>query len=156
MVEVPMQEVLTHHCYVYDTGLGALISPLVATQFAKSSRFWSYHFIISAVLYAVNATVLWAVFRGRRQEGEDIPSTPMNMRAFRGCVLLLAIMEEEGEVGNDTDDARSDKFRTMMRLKEVHFLSFFALIYVGVEVTLGGTCGLYRRCQFHSLRRQSF
>ncbi|KAM5531232.1 hypothetical protein V8D89_015098 [Ganoderma adspersum] len=89
-------------------GLGALVSPLVATQFAKSPRYWSYHFIISAT---------WIVFRGRRQE---------------------VVMEEEGETDNGADDARSDKFRSMMRLKEVRFLSFFALIYVGVEVTLGG------------------
>ncbi len=51
-------------------GLGALLSPLVATEFAKSPKYWSFHYIISAGLYVVNTTVLWYVFRGKRQEGQ--------------------------------------------------------------------------------------
>lgn len=51
-------------------GLGALLSPLVATEFAKSPKFWSFHYIISAGLYVVNTAVLWYVFRGKRQEGQ--------------------------------------------------------------------------------------
>ncbi|RPD75467.1 MFS general substrate transporter [Lentinus tigrinus ALCF2SS1-7] len=97
-------------------GLGALISPLVATHFAQDPEHWSFHFIISAGLYVTNAAFLWAVFRGRRQE---------------------VIMEEEGESAAQ-DDAGSNKFKQMMRIKSVHALSFFALIYVGIEVTLGG------------------
>lgn len=50
-------------------GLGATVSPLVATEFAKSAKYWSFHYIISAGLYAVNTAVLWYVFRGKRQEG---------------------------------------------------------------------------------------
>lgn len=50
-------------------GLGATVSPLVATEFAKSPKYWSFHYIISAGLYAVNTAVLWYVFRGKRQEG---------------------------------------------------------------------------------------
>ncbi|KAI1788661.1 hypothetical protein LXA43DRAFT_1158392 [Ganoderma leucocontextum] len=73
--------------------------------------------LIAMHLYMINIAVPWIVFRGRRQK---------------------AVMDEEGETDNGADVARSDKFRSMMRLKEVHFLSFFALIYIGVEVTLGG------------------
>ncbi|KAI0760128.1 MFS general substrate transporter [Fomes fomentarius] len=98
-------------------GLGALISPLAATQFAQDPKHWSFHFIISAGLYAVSTAILWAVFRGRRQD---------------------EIMQEEGESLDAENDTGSSKFSQMMRLKEVHFLSFFALIYVGIEVTLGG------------------
>lgn len=47
-------------------------------------------------------------------------------------------MQEEGESPDAENDTGSSKFSQMMRLKEVHFLSFFALIYAGIEVTLGG------------------
>ncbi|TBU62665.1 hypothetical protein BD310DRAFT_1029840 [Dichomitus squalens] len=94
-------------------GLGALVSPLVATQSSGSPRFWSHHFITSVGLACT--------------------------RHQRCSSLSCAIhMEDEGETGNDADDSRSDKFMYMMRLKGVHFLSFFALICVGVEAMLGG------------------
>lgn len=47
-------------------------------------------------------------------------------------------MVEEGETSSDSDGVSSNKFRQMIGNKDVHFLSFFALIYVGVEVTMGG------------------
>ena len=47
-------------------------------------------------------------------------------------------MEEEGEIGTDADAVSSNKYKQIFILKEVHFLALFALIYVGVEVTLGG------------------
>lgn len=47
-------------------------------------------------------------------------------------------MQEEGETSSDADGVSSNKFRQMMGNKDVHFLSVFALIYVGVEVTMGG------------------
>ncbi|KAL1946211.1 hypothetical protein VTO73DRAFT_15338 [Trametes versicolor] len=109
-------------------GLGALLSPLVATEFAKSPKFWSFHYIISAGLYVVNTAVLWYVFRGKRQE---------------------EIMADEGESSSDTDGVGSNKFNQMIRNKDVHFLSFFALIYVGVEVTMGGWSVTYILEQRH-------
>ncbi|KAI0332816.1 MFS general substrate transporter [Cubamyces sp. BRFM 1775] len=98
-------------------GLGALISPLAATQFAKSSTHWSFHYIISAALYVVNMLILWTVFRGRPQQ---------------------EVLEEEGESGTIEQTADTNKFKQVLGLKEVHVLSAFSLIYVGVEVTMGG------------------
>ncbi|OJT07475.1 Bypass of stop codon protein 6 [Trametes pubescens] len=99
-------------------GLGALISPLVATQFAQSTSHWSYHYIISMGIYVANTLLLWAVFRGRLQQ---------------------EVMEEEGESGVSSEDAvDSNKYKQVLGLKEVHILAMFSLIYVGVEVTMGG------------------
>lgn len=56
-----------------------------------------------------------------------------------------AVMEEEGESAAQ-DDVGADKFKQMMRIKSVHALSFFALIYVGIEVTLGGERALDGCC----------
>ncbi|KAH9847459.1 MFS general substrate transporter [Lenzites betulinus] len=99
-------------------GLGALVSPLVATQFAESSTHWSFHYLISMGLYILNTLLLWHVFRGRLQQD---------------------VMEEEGEVGvNENAVVDSNKYKQVLGLKEVHILSVFSLIYVGVEVTMGG------------------
>ncbi|KAH9886433.1 MFS general substrate transporter [Cubamyces lactineus] len=109
-------------------GLGALLSPLVATEFSKSAKYWSFHFIISAGLYVVNTAVLWTVFRGRRQE---------------------EIMKEEGETTSDAEAVSSNKFKQMISNKDVHFLSLWALIYVGIEVTMGGWSVTYILEQRH-------
>ncbi|KAI0642587.1 MFS general substrate transporter [Trametes meyenii] len=98
-------------------GLGALLSPLVATQFAKSSTHWHFHYFISAGLYIFNLFLQWAVFRGRPQQ---------------------EILEEEGESGATENAVDSNKYKQVLGLKEVHMLSMFSLIYVGVEVTMGG------------------
>ena len=60
-------------------------------------------------------------------------------------------MQEEGEIA-DADNGDSSKFKQMMRLKEVHALSFFALIYVGIEVTLGGMSAVCTDMKFHESR----
>ncbi|CDO77091.1 hypothetical protein BN946_scf184473.g35 [Trametes cinnabarina] len=88
-------------------GLAALLSPLVATEFAQNPIYWSFHYIISAALYVANTALLWWTFRGRRQED---------------------IMADEGETASEAD-GNSNKFRQMIANKDVHVLSFFALIY---------------------------
>lgn len=42
--------------------------------------------------------------------------------------------ENESELG-----ANSNRYRAMVNLRALHFLALFSLIYVGTEVTLGGT-----------------
>ncbi len=52
---------------------------------------------------------------------------------------LSEVMEEEGESGVSSEDAvDSNKYKQVLGLKEVHILALFSLIYVGVEVTMGG------------------
>ena len=48
-------------------------------------------------------------------------------------------MEAEGENGVNENAVDTNKFKQVLGLKEVHVLSAFSLIYVGLEVTLGGT-----------------
>ena len=50
-------------------------------------------------------------------------------------------MLEIGQAPDPSDAERDNgdnKYRQIFRLKEVHLLALFILIYVGVEVTLGG------------------
>ncbi|KAI0760123.1 major facilitator superfamily domain-containing protein [Fomes fomentarius] len=99
-------------------GLGALVSPLVSTQFSKSTRYWSYHYIISAALYVSIAVMSWFVFRGKTQD---------------------EVLKEEGELHASSDaPGPSNKYKQIFGLKEVHLIAMFAIIYVGVEVTMGG------------------
>ncbi|RDX47216.1 MFS general substrate transporter [Lentinus brumalis] len=98
-------------------GSGALVAPLVSTQFAKSDTHWSFHYIITVGLYLSVIACSWLVFRGKRQE---------------------VILEESGEKGTDDEATNTNKYKQILSLKEVHFIAAFALIYVGVEVTMGG------------------
>ncbi|KAI0764569.1 hypothetical protein BD413DRAFT_575907 [Trametes elegans] len=71
-------------------GLGALMSSLVAAQFAKSSKHWSYHNLLSMGLYMINFLFMWYVSRGRPQQ---------------------EIMEEEGETGVAKNAVDSNKYK---------------------------------------------
>ncbi|CAL1699272.1 unnamed protein product [Somion occarium] len=97
-------------------GLGAFVAPLVATHFA-TTRHWSFHYLISAAIGVFNTAMLWFVFRLRKQDD---------------------VLAEAGQAAVEADSTRESKYRQILGIKTVHFLSIFALIYVGVEVTLGG------------------
>ncbi|PBK59802.1 MFS general substrate transporter [Armillaria solidipes] len=97
-------------------GLGALCSPLVATQFAYLPR-WSFHYLTSLGVALTNTIFLWAVFRLKTQDD-----------------CLAEIGHPPGEKG----DNEHSTFRQILTLKTVHLLAFFILVYVGVEVTIGG------------------
>ncbi|KAK7684562.1 hypothetical protein QCA50_012509 [Cerrena zonata] len=98
-------------------GAGALVAPLVSTQFAQMPR-WSFHYLTSLGIALSNTIMLIAVFRFKTQD------------------------EAFAEIGQEPDEHSSSnqgsKYRQMFKLRELHLLAFFILIYVGVEVTLGG------------------
>ena len=47
-------------------------------------------------------------------------------------------MAEAGETPAEPDTTGGSKIKQIMSLSAVHFLAVWAVIYVGVEVTLGG------------------
>ena len=51
-------------------------------------------------------------------------------------------MVEAGQATGEVDTAGGSKYKQILGLKAVHFLAIWALIYVGVEVTLGGKLAL--------------
>lgn len=98
-------------------GLGAFAAPLVSTQFAQMRR-WSFHYLISLGLAVLNTIIMTLVFRFRRMDP---------------CLI------EGGEdVHVSTKAQDKGKFGQIMKNKAVFLLSAFILIYVGVEVTIGG------------------
>ncbi|TDL25163.1 MFS general substrate transporter [Rickenella mellea] len=97
-------------------GLGAFCSPLVATQFAHLHR-WSFHYLVSFALGISNILSLMAAFRGKTQEE---------------CLQAIGEPPAQASTSNDS------KYRQLLRLKTLHLLAFWAILYVGVEVTIGG------------------
>ncbi|KAJ4491257.1 major facilitator superfamily domain-containing protein [Lentinula edodes] len=97
-------------------GAGALCAPLVATQFAQMEH-WSFHYLVSLSVATINTIVQIAVFRFKTQDD-----------------CLVEIGQEPGEKGT----SEHSHFRQIMSLKSVHLLAVFILVYVGVEVTVGG------------------
>ncbi|KAJ6595845.1 major facilitator superfamily domain-containing protein [Mycena vulgaris] len=103
---------LLHGAY----GAGALASPLVATQFSQLHH-WSFHYLVSLGLAISNTIVLIVVFRFKTQDE---------------CLASV------GEAAGETGTSEHSTFRQILSLKTVHLLAFFILVYVGVEVTIGG------------------
>ncbi|KAF9013471.1 major facilitator superfamily domain-containing protein [Cyathus striatus] len=105
-------------------GLGAFTSPFLATHFS-TQKHWSFHYLCSAGISVINVAVLSYVFRLKRQEdilaeAGQFPSQEPNQHIAGGA-------QTQGSL-----------YRQILTIKAVHFLALFALIYVGVEVTLGG------------------
>jgi len=103
---------LLHAAY----GLGAFSSPLIATQFAQMSN-WSYHFLVSSLIAILNSIVIAIIFRGRSQDD-----------------CLAQIGQGPGEV-NTSEQSQA---RQILSNRAVHLLALFILVYIGVEMTIGG------------------
>ncbi|KAG8869959.1 hypothetical protein FRB97_000566, partial [Tulasnella sp. 331] len=101
-------------------GLGAFTSPFIATQFAQMRR-WSFHFLVSMFIALLNTGTLLFAFRGKRQEFFIPEPSP---RSAAG----------EPEVQHDT----STKYKKVLGHRAVQLMSAYILVYVGVEVTIGG------------------
>ncbi|KAI6019817.1 MFS general substrate transporter [Pisolithus orientalis] len=97
-------------------GAGAFSSPLVATQFAQQPH-WSFHYLCSLALALLNTILLIAVF-GLKTQDE--------------CLAQIGV--PPCEKGN----SERSRFRQVFALRIVHLMAFFILVYVGVEVTVGG------------------
>ncbi|KAL0570179.1 hypothetical protein V5O48_011784 [Marasmius crinis-equi] len=99
-------------------GLGAFGAPLVATQFSQLDR-WSFYYLISLGMALINTALLVTVFRFKTQD---------------------YCLEQIGQpVVQDANGAPSQaSFKTILGQRSVHLMAFFLLVYVGIEVTIGG------------------
>lgn len=103
---------LLHAAY----GFGALVAPLVSTQFSQMTR-WSFHYLASMGLGLSSVVVQIAVFRFKTHDE---------------CMVRIGQPPQEKGVSTESN------FKQIFRLKNMHILAAFILIYVGVEVTIGG------------------
>ncbi|KAK7057827.1 MFS domain-containing protein [Favolaschia claudopus] len=100
-------------------GLGALIAPLVSTQFAQLQH-WSFHYLVSLGVTALNTIFLVAAFRGK---------------TIDEC---LAQIGQDPTHDDSEEQNEKSHFQQILSHKAVHLLGVFLLVYVGVEVTNGG------------------
>ena len=61
------------------------------------------------------------------------------------CFAAIGLASPAEDHGSDRSGS---KYRQMMRLRDVHLMACFILIYVGVEVTLGGKSSRYPHCEY--------
>ncbi|CAE6423736.1 unnamed protein product [Rhizoctonia solani] len=99
-------------------GAGACVSPLISTQFTQIPR-WSFYFLVSLGL-AVSNTISQSLVFGFRTLPELLTSFGIP------------------EVVHTADSTKTSKYRQILNIKVVYVLAFFALLYVGTEVTIGG------------------
>lgn len=59
----------------------------------------------------------------------------MTFRLLRSYPELLA---DAGQEPAEISTVRGSKYRQILRIKAVHFLAIFSVIYIGVSVTVGG------------------
>lgn len=80
--------------------------------------------------------VLVIVFQFKEQDGTIVYTFDFGM-FVHGSPECLA---QGGEIIPDRPDnsAEEGKFSQLMRLKAAHLLAIFLLVYIGVEVTIGG------------------
>lgn len=85
------------------------------------------------------------VFRGRRQDGEFLSYALIHVYlsiTHYPITFFLEILADAGQEAGPVDPQVAERergaYRQIMGIRAVHFLAIFALIYVGVEVTVGG------------------
>jgi fucose permease len=142
---------LAHAMY----GLGAFVVPLVATQFARRTPQmegrWNYHYLVSLGVALANTAGLVWVFKGKREEV---------LFAEQGFTPVGAEVEEkidtghldhaDGDPDQEDDDPTAEhtspssalgshvKFKRILSSPFIHLVAAFSLLYVGIEVTIGG------------------
>ncbi|KZS91214.1 MFS general substrate transporter [Sistotremastrum niveocremeum HHB9708] len=103
-------------------GTGALVVPLAATQFAQMPR-WQFYYLTSLGLALINCLLLILVFRFQRYE---------DLLGQTGQAPIEQSAASQGSI-----------FKRMLTLKPMHTLAFWALVYTGTEVTIGGWINTY-------------
>lgn len=116
-----------------------MCSPLIATQFAQLSR-WSFHYLVLLGIALSNVLVLAAVFRFQDQESAYMRvSSPSPSLTYRFIVRGSACLAEIGQMPDRESRSSANKYKQIFGLRALHIMAMFILLYVGIEVTLGGT-----------------
>lgn len=142
-------------------GLGALVSPLIATQFSVLPVRWRLHYLSSLGLAGLSFALILVAFRGKAEK-DLLPQPqppPVDVRSPHEDSTKVASEDQDKEMGREVDnglieegeeatnDASSNlnanaetwsKMTRIMRNRAVHALAMWAFLYTGTEVSLGG------------------
>jgi fucose permease len=153
MLHNPTAMGFAHACY----GIGALVSPLISTQFASyydrtQGRLWTLFYTVLIGAALSNIISFATLFKGAGyeeilnkmgvQKQEEIElQNPQSREANNGINADAGgTQPEEGSQSNRDENT----FGLVLKQVHVHTLAVFIFIYVGVEVTIGGTSFSYQ------------
>lgn len=133
----------SHFCYVY-----VLISPIARRTRSVCSTIGCYELCYSRTMVLPLSDLCWTREYKHRHNNLYIPpeetrwwdciNIPLRWCLFCVATCHLDIMAEAGHAAGEVDNTKENKYKQILGIRTVHLLSVFALIYVGVEVTLGG------------------
>jgi len=119
-------------------GVGALLAPLVSTQFSKNPSFWSFFYIVSTGIAIFNLICLLAVFRLKGKERKLPPALTTNSKT--NMTYTIECLVEEGERRDHVELSGNGQVHWKQILthpRSVLLVAVFLLSYVGTEVTEG-------------------
>jgi len=91
-------------------------------------RHWSYHYFSSLCLAFTSAILATVIFRFKTQEGglcRSLWVVNLRLTYTAECLLEIGQHQEEAEANEQS------MYRQIFRLRAVHLMAFFSLIYVG-------------------------
>ncbi|KAK1223948.1 hypothetical protein PQX77_013169 [Marasmius sp. AFHP31] len=129
---------LLHAAY----GVGAFAAPLASTQFSQLKH-WSFHYLCSLGIAFINTMLVLVIFKLKNQDGEASFTTLHLILAindgFPTHLYFADCLVEIGQTAGEKDQgSKHGTFRQILTHRNVHLMAFFILVYVGVEVTIGG------------------
>jgi hypothetical protein len=160
---------ITSSSFLYDAsnkctiGLGALVSPLIATQFSILPVRWRLHYLSSLGLAGLSFALILFAFGGKAEKDLLPQSQPrlvdVDVRSPRNDTTESAAADQgkdtdrefgaeaSGNIEESSSDASGNlnanaetwgKMTRIMRNRAVHALAMWAFLYTGTEVSLGG------------------
>ncbi|KIR42653.1 hypothetical protein I307_01001 [Cryptococcus deuterogattii 99/473] len=120
-------------------GFGATISPFVSTAFVQHipQRVYLY-FAVSLGLAIITAIALVAVFHLRTDDQIVGKREETDQDSTDSSEVPAAVNSEGQVIEKKPKHDSSSKMKRIMKTPVVHCMAFYMVIYVGVEVTIGG------------------
>ncbi|RLV96619.1 Bypass of stop codon protein 6 [Spathaspora sp. JA1] len=113
-----------HGCY----GLGASVSPLIATAFVESGLKWNFYYLVVLAMFLISTVNTYFAFvRGQ----EDLQ--PWDDR------------QQQSRITPDINNNKAGLMKQALKNKSTWFSALFVFFYQGAEVSFGGWITTYLR-----------
>ncbi|KAG2733200.1 hypothetical protein G9P44_004190 [Scheffersomyces stipitis] len=109
-------------------GLGASVSPLIATAYVEAGIKWNYFYLILLGLMIINSITCYIGF----VRGEE-------------ALKPWYAVEESGDENAEDSTAKQNLMKEALKNRMTWLTSFFVLFYQGAEVAIGGWVTTYLR-----------
>lgn len=144
MLKNPTEMGIAHASY----GTGALVSPLISTQFSQfSGRKWAFYYIFLLGAVVISLVVIIGRFKGREYDvilsemgvAQDVDfTTERRPGEVSTDSQQVSPQQTSASEGSGDRGVRGVPFSSVMKQTVMHIMALFIFVYVGVEVTIGG------------------